>query len=129
MDEADPNATTTSTPAPAPALTPTEPLTPPTGAPVYEPAASGVPAQPVLAGSPPRRPRSRMRWIVAAVVVALVVGSSAAVAAVLTGASPQASILGYVPTDSIAYAELRLDLPGDQRQAVGAFLSKFPGLP
>ena len=25
------------------------------------------------------------------------------------------------------YGELRLDLPGDQRQAVGEFLSKFPG--
>ena len=32
-----------------------------------------------------------------------------------------------MPTDSVAYGELRLDLPGDQRQNVGAFLSKFPG--
>jgi hypothetical protein len=120
MHDADPNAMTTSTPTPA------EPLTPPPSEPVYEPATSQVPAEPVITQGPPRR-RSRMRWIVAAVVVALVVGSSAAIAAVLTGASPQASILGYVPADSIAYAELRLDLPGDQRQAVAAFLSKFPG--
>ena len=28
--------------------------------------------------------------------------------------------LGYVPADSVVYGELRLDLPGDQRQKVGA---------
>ena len=59
--------------------------------------------------------------------VALVVGASAAVTLALTGSSPNASILGYVPGDSLAYAEVRLDLPGDQRQQVAAFLSKFPG--
>ena len=36
-------------------------------------------------------------------------------------------MLGYVPPGSVAYGELRLDLPGDQRQNVAAFLSKFPG--
>ena len=32
-----------------------------------------------------------------------------------------------MPAGSTAYAEVRLDLPGDQRAAAGAFLSKFPG--
>jgi hypothetical protein len=36
-------------------------------------------------------------------------------------------VLGYVPAGTTAYAEVRLDLPGDQRAAAGAFLSKFPG--
>jgi hypothetical protein len=36
-------------------------------------------------------------------------------------------VLGYVPADSTMYGEVRLDLPGDQRQKVGEFLSKFPG--
>src|SRR5258708_554573 len=43
------------------------------------------------------------------------------------GASRPAGVLGYVPADSVMYGELRLDLPGDQRQQVGQFLSKFPG--
>ena len=34
----------------------------------------------------------------------------------LTGASPTATVLGYVPADSVMYGEVRLDLPGDQRQ-------------
>ena len=32
-----------------------------------------------------------------------------------------------MPESTIAYGEVRLDLPGDQKQAVGAFLSHFPG--
>ena len=57
----------------------------------------------------------------------LVVGASAAVAALLVGRAPDATILGYVPQNTVMYGELRLDLPGDQRQAAGQFLSKFPG--
>lgn len=75
----------------------------------------------------PARPRSRVRWLAALGIVALVVAGSAAAAMMLTGSSPTATVLGYVPADSVAYAEARLDLPGDQRQAVGQFLSHFPG--
>ena len=78
------------------------------------------------ARTPPRR-RSRLRWAAAIAVVALVVGASAAAAALLTGSSSTATVLGYVPEHTIVYGEVRLDLPGDQKQAVGAFLSKFPG--
>ena len=90
------------------------------------PVAADAAPPPVPTAAAPRRSR-RARWAVAALVVALVVGASAAVTLALTGSSPNASILGYVPGDSLAYAEVRLDLPGDQRQQVAAFLSKFPG--
>ena len=53
--------------------------------------------------------------------------ASAAVAALVTGQSSTSTVLGYVPADTIVYGEVRLDLPGDQRAAVGEFLSKFPG--
>ncbi len=70
---------------------------------------------------------SRMRWIAAGVVVALVVGVSAIATLSLTGSSPNATVLGYVPADSVAYGEVRMDLPGDQARKLGEFLSKFPG--
>ena len=71
--------------------------------------------------------RSRVRWLAAGVIVALIVGVSALATLSLTGSSPASTVVGYVPADSVAYGELRLDLPGDQRQEVGEFLSKFPG--
>jgi hypothetical protein len=79
-------------------------------------------------GAPPTSPRrNRTRWLAAGVIVALIVGVTAIAAIALTGASPASTVVGYVPADSVAYGELRLDLPGDQRQEVGEFLSKFPG--
>src|SRR5688572_26520493 len=71
--------------------------------------------------------RNRTRWLAAGVIVALIVGVTIAGALTLTGSSPTSTVAGYVPADSAAYGELRLDLPGDQRQEVGEFLSKFPG--
>ena len=59
--------------------------------------------------------------------MALIVGVTAIATLSLTGSSPTSTVAGYVPADSLAYGELRLDLPGDQRQEVGEFLSKFPG--
>ncbi|MFP5343696.1 MAG: DUF3352 domain-containing protein [Candidatus Limnocylindria bacterium] len=95
-------------------------------APVTATAAEPV-GMPAGAATPPVAPRSRARWLAAGVIVALVVGISALAALSLTGSSPNATVVGYVPTDSVAYGELRLDLPGDQRREIGAFLSKFPG--
>lgn len=83
----------------------------------------GRPAEPGSAG--PRR--SRARWFAAAGIVGLVIAASAAAALLLTGAAPASSVVGYVPADSTVYGEVRLDLPGDQRQELGEFLSKFPG--
>lgn len=70
---------------------------------------------------------SRTRMFVAAGLIALVVGATALITLSLTAAAPQSTVLGYVPADSTMYGEVRLDLPGDQRQKVGQFLSKFPG--
>ncbi len=103
------------------------PPTPPTAPALAEAAAPVVP-QPVQA-APASKPvkGGRLRWAAALAVVAVVLGATVAIAALLTGATSQASVLRYVPQDTIVYGELRLDLPGDQRQAAGEFLSKFPG--
>jgi hypothetical protein len=104
----DPTTETTSTEVPATPIA-TTPLAP-----------SGTPA-----GAGPRR--NRVRWLAAAGIVALIVGVTAIATLTLTGSTPTSTVAGYVPGDSVAYGEVRLDLPGDQRQEVGEFLSKFPG--
>jgi hypothetical protein len=63
----------------------------------------------------------------ALLVTVVIVGIGAVAALLLTGQSAPSSLVGYAPADSIAYGELRLDLPGDQRQQLGQFLSRFPG--
>jgi hypothetical protein len=86
---------------------------------------------PTTAINPPTQtgsPRSsRARWLAAGVLIALVAAVTGLAAFALTSSKSTSVVLGYVPTDSVAYGELRLDLPGDQRQNLGAFLSKFPG--
>ncbi len=88
------------------------------------PIATGSTAVATTAAGPRK---SRVRWVAAGVIVALVVGVSAIATLSLTGSSPNATVLGYVPADSIAYGEARLDLPGDQGQQLAEFLSAFPG--
>jgi len=116
----------------APAWPAAEPAsTPPANAPVSpvwpaaEPAPTPAPTSP--AAPPPGRRPSRVRWAVAIAVVALVIAVSGVAAVLLTGSAPNAKVLGWVPDDSVVYAEFRLDLPGDQRQNVAEFLSHFPG--
>ncbi|MEJ7697965.1 MAG: hypothetical protein WKF78_15455 [Candidatus Limnocylindrales bacterium] len=77
-------------------------------------------------GRGPARP-ARRRWLIAGSAIALVAVLSAVALMTLTGPAPPATVMGYVPPNSVMYGEVRLDLPGDQRQQVGAFLSKFPG--
>jgi len=127
--------TSDATPGAAQAIPPTAPLTPgspttsaPTGFEHEVAWASGpVPASPVTPPAKPPRTGGRVRWAVSLAVVALVIVASAAVAAIITGRSSTAVVIGYVPAGTTAYSEVRLDLPGDQRAAAGAFLSKFPG--
>ncbi len=134
MSEHDPNDLTTSTDLDATSVVPTTsaPLTPTGPEPTYptpQPVEAGVawaPAVPVVTSSPNRR-GGRLRWAAAIAVVALVIGATGAVAALLTGSAAQSTVIGYVPAHSVVYGEVRLDLPGDQRRAVGEFLSKFPG--
>jgi hypothetical protein len=91
-------------------------------------AAAPVATTSLNAPSPAGQPRSnRVRWLAAGVLIALVAGVTGLATFALTSSKSTSVVLGYVPTDSVAYGELRLDLPGDQRQNVGAFLSKFPG--
>lgn len=140
MSDLDPNEATTTTdldptaavPVSTTPVTPTAPMMPadepptyPTPQP-YEPAVAWAPAVPVAPPSTPRR-GGRLRWAAAIAVAAVVLGASAAVAALITNSASQATVLGYVPPATIVYGEVRLDLPGDQRRAAGEFLSKFPG--
>jgi hypothetical protein len=101
----------------------------PTTDPTHDTTAEPVPTQPITAPEPgASAPKpSRARWFAAAGLIAIVVGATALITLSLTASSPRSVVLGYVPADSTVYGELRLDLPGDQRQKVGQFLSKFPG--
>ena len=110
----------------------TDPFDPTAGAAATDTDATSRVAVPAIATTPVAPPpgparNGRLRWALSLGVVALVVAATVGAATLLTGASPSASVLGYVPADSIMYGEVRLDLPGDQRRAVGEFLSKFPG--
>jgi hypothetical protein len=119
----DPNRPTTdpgATPPPAATAAGPAPDTDTTAVPVPTSA-----IQPPPASATPRR--SRVRWVAAGVLIALVIGITGLATLVLTSSQTSSVVLGYVPTDSVAFGELRLDLPGDQRQEVGEFLSKFPG--
>lgn len=73
------------------------------------------------------RGASRTRWVAALAVTGVVVAGAVGATALLTGESPAADVLQWTPSDSVMYGELRLDLPGDQRQQLGSFLSAFPG--
>jgi hypothetical protein len=90
-------------------------------------APSDTPTTPAVDGGRPARPRDRVRWLAAGSLIALVAIGTAAIMLLLTGSTAPSTVQGYVPADSVMYGELRLDLPGDQRQKVGQFLSKFPG--
>ena len=100
--------TTLSTLEEAPSTAPTERVSPPT--------------------PPPGAPRmSRWRWLVALIVVALVTAGTVAGTVLLTGAGGPSTAARWAPSDAVVYAELRADLPGDQRAALGELLSAFPG--
>ena len=84
-------------------------------------------AGPVLT-SPVGGRNSRWRWVAALVatvaVVALIGGFL-----VFLGPRPgtPSLVAQYAPANAAVYAELRLDLPGDQRDRLVAFMSNFPG--
>ena len=99
--------------------------------PAVEPADGSAPAAPVMRdagaiGATTTR-RSGLRWAIAIGGVAVVVIAIAAILA-LAGGKPTPSIaVGYMPNDTIIYGEYRLDLPGDQRQKLAAYLANYPG--
>jgi hypothetical protein len=135
-------------PTPSPAPTPTPEASAPTqgptptwaqpgptwaepGLPAVEPADETAPAQAVArdggeAGA--TRKSSGVRWAIAIGGIAIVVGITIAIIALTSGSRPTPSIaVGYMPNDTVQYGEYRLDLPGDQRQKLAAYLSKLPG--
>ena len=71
---------------------------------------------------------SNWRWVAAMVAT---VGVVAVVVGVFLLASPRIGapsfVAHYVPADAAAYAEVHLDLPGDQRDRLASFMSHFPG--
>jgi hypothetical protein len=75
----------------------------------------------------PSRPAGLLRWGLALVVVALVVGVASIATLLLASAGATSAIEGWIPSGTIAYFEGRADLPGDQRQNVGTILARFPG--
>lgn len=82
---------------------------------------------PVVTGAAAADRQRRTRWVAAGGIIAIIVALTALATLALTSGAPSSTVSGYVPTDSLMYGEVRLDLPGDQRQKVGQFLSKFPG--
>lgn len=124
--------------APAAAAAAPDAPPPPAWAPAAPPVLDGSPLPPAAyAVGPeipvvepvqaPRRRRNPLRWVVALVIVALVVGTAAGATMLLTASSGNAAVLAYVPADTIVYGEMRLDLPGNQRAEVARTLSAFPG--
>jgi len=71
--------------------------------------------------------RSRIKWLVAALVTVLVVGTAAGATLVLTADAGDPAVLGWTPADSVAYSELRLDLPGSQSAELAKVMKAFPG--
>ena len=84
--------------------------------------APGVYAAPVTSG--PRR----LRWAIAGAVVLCVVMVTAGAMYVLSGASgPKSLTASVAPKNTVAFMEVRTDLPGDQHAKLADFMSHFPG--
>lgn len=97
--------------------------------PAGSPPATGQPIAPAPALEPVgHRVPGRARWLIAAIATGVIV---LAVAAFLVlagrGSSVGSAAPAYLPADTLVYVDARLDLPGDQRQQLATFLSKFPG--
>ncbi len=130
--------TADATGTPVPAIPPVEPTparaaqpaafattTQPTEASLESVGAVLTPTSPVEVGRAARP--SRARWAIAGLVALLVVALSGIGLFALVGASSDSVVSAWTPSDAIVYAEVRADLPGDQRQNLGRFLAHFPG--
>ncbi len=114
---------------------PTQVYQPPTiEPPVAQPSAAEPPppvpvaTAPLESASKGARPgRSKLKWLVAGLVVLLVAGTAAGATLLLTSDSGDPAVLAYTPADSVAYAELRLDLPGSQSGELAKVMKAFPG--
>jgi hypothetical protein len=68
-----------------------------------------------------------IKWVIAGVVVLLVAGAAAGATLLLTSSSGDPAVLAWTPADSVAYSELRLDLPGSQSAELAKVMKAFPG--
>src|SRR5512140_1348715 len=93
------------------------------------PVETGIPQQDGTPTGPtrPARPAGLLRWGVALVVLALVIGTVSVGTIMLTSGSATSTVEGWIPSGTVIYLEGRADLPGDQRQNVGNIIAKFPG--
>jgi len=71
--------------------------------------------------------RSRLRWGLALLGVVIVAAVSFLIVSLVGGRPATSTAMGYMPANTIFYEEVRLDLPGDQRQKLASFLKPFPG--
>jgi hypothetical protein len=77
-----------------------------------------------MTSSTATRPRP-VRWVIALLVtIAMLVATSGIVAFAGSGSSGGP---GFAPADSVLWAELRLDLPGDQQEQLSELLGHLPG--
>lgn len=78
---------------------------------------------------PPGHSRaSRLRWLVAGLATVLVFAVVGGVIFLAVPRAGQASATAhYAPANTQTYAEVRIDLPGDQRENLASFMSHFPG--
>ena len=107
-----------------------EPVGGPAGAAVEtEPveAAPGAIGEPAVSRPPAARPTGLVRWGVALITLAIMVGVVSVAVAILAAGGGASSVQGWLPKDTIAYLEARADLPGDQRARMGDLLATFPG--
>lgn len=82
----------------------------------------------VPARSAAARPARPWRWLVALLTTAFMFAGTLGVATFAqTGQFGSSDGPTFLPADAVIYAEARLDLPGDQRDQLIAFLGSFPG--
>jgi hypothetical protein len=86
-----------------------------------------APVQPVRAGPVRGRRGARARWLIASLVTFVVLAISFGGFVLLAAGAATSALVGWVPPNSLAYVELRLDAPGDQRQNAANLISHFPG--
>ena len=86
-----------------------------------------LPSEAANATPPAGRPKGLVRWGVALIAVAVMVGVISVAVALLAAGGGTSAVGGWIPKGTVAYLEIRADLPGDQRAKVGDLLAKFPG--
>ncbi len=106
-----------------------EPLGGPGEAPVETAPVAATPAATggAVASAPPPPRKSFLRWGIALVTLVVMVGVVAVAAALLAGGGSTSAVGGWIPKGTVAYLEIRADMPGDQRANVGNLLARFPG--